>query len=213
MIAIVACAKQPAPLANRVEQGPPERGLEVKIAYDGSAMMAMWGSYGTAHAHRDIRSGADEWDAFGKHYEPFLIGPSRQALERFVAETVARFPVYAIPPNRELAYQRLLGGRWRTHYLGKDVEIRNAWVDRVLKTTEHGRPVVVVELLTDGRRALTSLTRINLGRRLVILVDGVVVSSQVIQRMTTDGRIAITFDGSHEDQLASAAAMVARFRR
>lgn len=84
---------------------------------------------------------------------------------------------------------------------------------RVVYHPHRNTPQVEVSFDAEGARRLRELTERNVGRRLAILLDGVIASTPVIRGPITGGKSIITLGASNRDALLREAQdLVAVFR-
>ena len=119
----------------------------------------------------------ERWHAMGHDEEDLFLVGERKALERFLAE-------HPPPADREFGFEQRAND-WRTYYLKRGMRIgavKNATSERF------ERPAVTVELDDASAAQLEKLSTANLGKKLAIVLDGVVVSAPILS-----GKISASF--------------------
>jgi hypothetical protein len=194
-------------LTHRHDEPAPARGaprvrgqLELHLVEDGTSFMTALARAlhdDAAAAAADVRPELEQWSTGGgaTRTDAYLTGPSREALERAVAAT-------GIAPlvGTHLAYERT-GARWRSYLVRDAVIIDGAVItdaDVMIGEEDEG-PFVIVSLDAKGRERMAEATGANVGKKLAIMVDGVVMSAPVITGAITAGRIQVTPSPGTED--------------
>lgn len=129
----------------------------------------------------------------------------RSRIERYVSELARQDPKFELPRDRQLAFERISPDpsskdqrpRWRSYYVervaaltGNDVENATAALD---PTNRWG---VLLDFNRKGARALADLTARIVGKKLAIVLDGVIASAPIITGPINGGRAAIAMGGS-----------------
>lgn len=154
-----------------------------------------------------IRGGTDEWrvDPTGQiRYDYYLLGPERRSLERYFARLAEADPAYAIAPDRALAFEAIdperPGGtpRWRSYVLERRPALTGAAVVEAEATFDErgSRPVVRLELSRDGAARFAEVTTRLTGKKLAIVLDGIVKSAPIISGPISGGQAWITLGGA-----------------
>jgi len=142
-----------------------------------------------------VRADADQWrdDAGHMHQDWYFIAPDRAKLESFVAQYTVANPV---PGDRKIAIEALPGGA-RTYYLfAKAVVDGHAIATATVGHDNVGRATVNLTLSADGAKLLETETSHNVGRKLAIVVGGLVMSAPVISAAIAGGKLTITVGGA-----------------
>lgn len=153
-----------------------------------------------------ISTGLDQWRAndTGEPYVDFYLrGPERADLERYFARLAASDPALAVPPNLRLGFQRMdpeqPGGRplWRSYLLERRPALTGAEVANAEASSDanSNRAVVMLEFNRQGTRRFGDLTARITGRKLAIVIDGLIKSAPIITGPIRGGRASITMGG------------------
>lgn len=107
------------------------------------------------------------------------------------------------PLYSELRYERLpRNGPQATHwrsYLVMDtpslrgVKVANATVSVDPSTN---RPIVLLELDRDGAQRLANVTSRNISKKLAVIFDGQVESTQILRAASQDGRVSVAMNAA-----------------
>ncbi len=144
----------------------------------------------------------------------------RRVIERYLAELGKADPKFAIPDDRQIAYERVTPAAdaedkrefWRTYFLDRAVRLTGAAVTNAITIwdPQTNRPEVLVEFNRYGTRVFGDLTSEATGRKMAIILDDKVASAPVIQSAITGGRSNISMGGgSAEEQQREADVLVA----
>lgn len=153
-----------------------------------------------------ISAGLDQWraeDSGEPHEDFYLLGPERAPLERYFARLAASDPQLAIPPDRRLGFERMSpeqpGGRplWRSYLLERKPVLTGAQVSNAEPTSDpnSNRAIVMLELSREGTRVFGDVTARITGRKLAIVLDGLIKSAPIISGPIRGGRASITMSG------------------
>lgn len=164
-----------------------------------------------------IEVGVDMWkDTDRRYVDCYLIARDRRTLAAYVAALTKLDPSLAMPSDRELGYEALPDGTWRTHLLERTAAIEGRIVKQAHKDWDAatGRIQVAIDLTPDAADQLAKLTTQLHGRKLAFVVDGEIVSAAVIEQPITTGKTTISMGGSDpKQQDAQADRLVAALQR
>jgi preprotein translocase subunit SecD len=211
---VSSCGGAPPPgttIGNRdaPETGPVKRqelafskgtGLELKVVDHGSGYMTglhARAAQDPAAAQAGIKVDQEEWlDGTTRHRDQFLTAPDREVLVRYITELAAADRGFAPPADRELALGQV-DNKWRTYLVHRRVELDGtsiASASMVYDPTT-AQPFVLIEFTRTGAVALADLTARITGKKLAMLLDGVVKSAPVINATIHGGRASIAMGG------------------
>lgn len=221
---LVACSTQAEfDDTPRVEQVQPAsigapHGLRFKVVDDGATVMKQLTEYVAIERPRGVYAEVDRWrssDAGTALVDFYLTATAPGTIQRFILDAGEKDPELLIPHDRELAYQRLESGLWRTYLLVPTVELDSTSISHGEVTLDPtaAQPSLTVDFTPAGARQFSDLTARITGHKLAVLVDGTVVSAPVIASRIDGGRAQITLGPSSHaaaDVAALAAALNAR---
>jgi hypothetical protein len=143
-----------------------------------------------AGTSRAIRREVDVWrvDDGPMVSDVYLSGPSSEALAEYVRQT-------ELPRGRELAYEPVDDGRWRTHVLITEPSLDETAVVRADASVDDGRPVVRLRLTPAGGARLHAMTSAAVGGKLAVRVDGTVIAAPVVRAPIIGDSVDITLGG------------------
>jgi len=216
---LVACST-PAEVDNtpRVELVQPAsfnapHGLQFKVVDDGATVMKQLTEYVARDGEHGITAETDRWRTEGGAAigDVYLTGDSPGTIKKLVEEAGASDPELRIPADREIVYQQLESGRWRTYLVFPTAELDSASIARSEVTYDPGisQPSVTVDFTPAAASHFRDLTARIAGHKLAVIVDGTVVSAPVINGRIDGGRAQITF-GPSSHVAADAAALQAQ---
>lgn len=121
----------------------------------------------------------------------------KELLDGYLRALFKRQPKLAPGPKHELLLEQVSdprGNFWRTHYVFRNVEIDGNDVARasVVRNPTTNMSEVLLVLHSGARNHLGRITAGNIGTRLLIIVNGQVTSSPIIQSAIPGGRATIT---------------------
>jgi len=146
------------------------------------------------------------------HTDYFVLARTREAASDAIRAIQASDRFARLEPGEEIVFERVVprpGAEdprpfWRSYVVGPPVLDGSAVVAaEVIRDELSKRPEVLVTFSEDGGRAFAELTRRQLGRKIAMLVDGVVVSAPVIESVITRGTTILMGDGEDEQRDAS----------
>lgn len=176
--------------------------LEFMVVDDGTDYMRQLAEFAvdSGIAYRD-----DDWtDTKGaRHSDRYIHGPDRAAM----ADAVRRFST-PLASDHAIVFERIQdenGQReWRSYYVfarseldGQSITTADLLLDR-----QTNRPEVAIELSSAGAAAFEATTARAVGRKLAIMLEGVVNSAPVIESKIASGRVRITLGGSTDPAAA-----------
>lgn len=230
VLVLLACGSSsspPPPVANAAVAPKPvvksTHGLELKVVDSDAPYMQMLFLHvgmerdGAATDPAAISAGVtmelDAWriDADPKRHSDFYLqGQDRATLERYVEQLVLKEPRFILPSDRELRFEQVEARRWRSYYLEKAVRLDGSMVKDATSEADPntGIPTVWLDLDEEGTRRLADVTKQIVGRKLAIVVDGVVRSAPIINGEIAGGRVSIRMGGSDPAQQARDAAQL-----
>jgi preprotein translocase subunit SecD len=97
-----------------------------------------------------------------------------------------------------------------TFYVHDEAVLSNKHVESAAVSSWQGRDVVEILLTDAGSERLARFTRANVGRRIAMLVDDVLISAPVIRAPITGGRAIIDGRFSNEEAQRVAQGMMRR---
>jgi preprotein translocase subunit SecD len=134
----------------------------------------------------------------------------RQYIEDYLAALAAKDPKFAVPDDRQIAYEKTEPGAaaeqkdpfWRTYFLDRAVKLSGSAISNAVTIwdPQTNRPEVLVEFNRYGTRVFGDLTTQQVGRKMAIILDDVVKSAPVIQSSITGGRSNISMGGGGPDE-------------
>ncbi len=224
-----ACSLQAPPPDNvpRVEQVQPAsfnapHGLEFKVVDDGATVMKTLFEAVAAERQQRTRdpdaiaggvsAEIDRWRVDDKGITDFyLTANAPGVIAKYIADAAAADPDLAIPPDRQLAFEQLEPGRWRTYLLFPTAELDATAIAKATTTTDPSseQSGLLLDFTPAAARKLGDLTARISGHKLAVLVDGTVMSAPVINGPITGGQASITFGPSQHDAAAAAQAIIA----
>ncbi|MBA3461659.1 MAG: hypothetical protein H0T46_16975 [Deltaproteobacteria bacterium] len=229
---LVACGSTTKPepaLENKPQPGSaaaataPARGLAFVVVDENSDYMKrVFARVGSARdgAPTDpdaiaagIRGDIDQWttnDSGNRFIDYYLVASDRGAIERYLAKLAASDPLYRVPDDRELVFEKV-NASWRSYYVFKKREIDHRAVENAVADHDPrtGLPIVRLDFTPDAKRAFEDLTSRIVGKKLATLLDGNVHSAPIVMGTVRGGRISIRVGGSDvAAQEAEAAALV-----
>jgi preprotein translocase subunit SecD len=202
----------------RVEQVQPAtfnapHGLQFKVVDDGASVMKQLTEYVAIDRERGVKAEVDRWTAESGNAltDFYLTANAPGTIQKFVLDAGAKDPDLLIPPDRELVYQQIDSGRWRTYLVFPTAELDSTSIARseVSYDPALAQPSVTVDFTPTAARHFSDLTARIAGHKLAVLVDGTVVSAPVINDRIAGGRAQITF-GPSPHVAADAAALAAQ---
>ena len=149
----------------------------------------------------------DQWrpeDGGDVHSVPYLLGPSREAIEREVAARIAAGG--SLPAGSVLGYERLDPPSnapdqriyWRAYELSDELLIDGSMIWSATKTFDPNtdRPIVLLDFTEEGSKRFCEVTRRMVGRKVATLLGDRVRSAPIINGPICGGRASITMGGS-----------------
>jgi hypothetical protein len=160
----------------------------------------------------------DQWlpeDGSALHTVPYLLGPSREAIEREVADRIAAGG--SLPEGSILGYERIdpltssseQRTYWRAYELSDEVSIDGSMVASAIQTFDPNteRAIVLLDFTPEGAERFCEVTRRMVGRKLATILGDRVRSAPIISGPVCGGRASITMGGSdpvHQQEEAQA---------
>ena len=219
LVLILASACSKSPLARPCERGA---AVQVLAVDSGSEYMrklyAHTGSEGREEQPTDpaaiesgVRGQIDLWShearsASGlpngkvRHTDYYLTGPSRAALEKYLATVTPPPPDHAIvvehvPADPTRRYEDPTD-HYRTYFVIKAPLLETSAIGAVESTRNEvtNEPAVIATLTDAGRTAFAQATAANVSRKLAFLVDGLVISAPIIEEPIPGGQFAMRGD-------------------
>lgn len=214
---LVSCSKPSSPpiVANQTTTptttAPPTatRGLEFRVVDSDSAYMKRvfahvgLDSAGNATDPQALAAGigveVDAWadESATRHTDYYLQGKDRSAIQRYVEALAARDPVFRVPDDRDLGFERS-GDKWRSYLLERTVSLDGSTIATAVKSFDpnSGRPIVLLEFDASGAKMLAALTKRIVGKKLAIVFKGQIKSAPIINGEITGGRASIAMGGT-----------------
>src|SRR5260221_7535158 len=123
---VAACAASPVPNDHSADVQPAaysvQHHMQLKVVDDGSTYMRKLLEQVALDRERPdgLAGETERWHTRdgATVTDFFLTARSPEAIQKFVAETAL-----AVPPDHELAFEKLDGGRWRSYLLDSKVEL------------------------------------------------------------------------------------------
>lgn len=220
---LVACSTQAeVDETPRVEQVQPAslsapHGLRFKVVDDGATVMKQLTEYVAIERERGVKAEVDRWrsESGTALTDFYLTANAPGTIHEFVLDAGEKDPDLLIPPDRELAFQQIESGLWRTYLVFPMAELDEASIARADVSFDPAlaQPTVTVDFTPAAARQFSDLTARISGHKLAVLVDGTVVAAPVINGRIAGGRAQITVGPSPHvaaDAAALAAALNAR---
>lgn len=170
-----------------------------------------------------IEIGYDAWS--GAHGESqtdlYLEAATQGPLDRFLAALPSE---YAVPADHKILFEQkahldqngLADGtrRFRSHYLVREPVLTGQSLREVeLAEDQMGRPEVALTLNDAGAKRFADFTASHIGKRLAIVLEGVVMSAPTIQSRISGGHVRITLGNANpKTQMQEASDLVAVLR-
>jgi preprotein translocase subunit SecD len=170
--------------------------FQVRLVDDGSAYMTALAQHVSYERPAGVDVRSERWSTphGGPEHEDVYLGARNRA---DLVDPLARFTATnPLPPDREILLERweaadpIDGSGWRTYFVWKqsavdggdvaNAEIQAGW--------EVGLPEVRIDLTAEGRRKLSELTAAAVGRKIAVVVDGVVRSAPIVLERIPGGR-------------------------
>ncbi len=177
--------------------------LRLQIVNNDSAHMRRLARYVERDADAQklgIQMKPDVWavpSADKRAYGYYLTAAKRETLASYLAALFRRRSDLGPEPGHEI----LLGqeqGRWRTYYLWTRIELDGSLIARA--EVEHDganrAPAVRVWFDEQGKARLAAVSGQNVGRKLVLIVNGVVVWAPILESPLLGGSIEISGVGT-----------------
>jgi preprotein translocase subunit SecD len=165
----------------------------------------------------DPQTGQQSYDAYLRAEDSYVLMPAAEARaigcttrpvdteircnrrgRDLIARYVSALADLPVPEDRQLAYEHVDPASqqrpfWRTYLLERTPWLTGTSIARARRTyTPTGEPTVTLELDAGGALRFAELSAANIGRRLAIVVDGIVRSVPVINSPIPDGEIVIS---------------------
>ncbi len=189
----------------RVEQVQPAsfnapHGLQFKVVDDGATVMKQLTEYVAVDRERGVKAEVDRWRAeSGTALTDFyLTANAPGTIQKFVLDAGEKDPDLLIPPGRELVFEKLDSGLYRTYLVIGNAELDDSSIEsaEMAYNAAIAQPTVTVSFTPAAARHFGDLTARIAGHKLAVLVDGSVVSAPVINGPINGGRAQITFGPS-----------------
>jgi preprotein translocase subunit SecD len=147
-----------------------------------------------------VTAETESWKAPGgkQRTDTFLKAPGREALEKALAGR-------DVPEDRLVGVERVLSAgseHWRSFWLEKqpildagDIESAEA------EANQAGVPMIRIKLKEEASRRFAEVTGKNLGRKIAIVMDGVVRTAPVVQAKITGGELVLSTGGASPQEV------------
>ncbi len=125
----------------------------------------------------------------------------RELLEGYLKQLYARKPALAPDGNHQILIEKIRDPRgtveWRSYYAFRKVHIDGNDVEtvQIVMSANSTLPQVQLSFRANATKRLAQVTASNIGRKLLIIRDGLVVSAPVIQGAITGGKAQISMGG------------------
>lgn len=171
--------------------------LEFLIVDDGSDYMRQV----VEHAPNGVTVGTDNWtehDGSTAHSDRYLRAATPERLGKAWHTVLADAP---LPADHSLVFERRHdddgNDLWRSYYVFSRAEVTGDCITgaEVQYDPQTGRPEVSLTFDAAGARAFEALTARSVGRKLAIVLEGVVSSAPVIESRIGGGHARITMGG------------------
>jgi preprotein translocase subunit SecD len=175
--------------------------FQIRVVDDGSAFMTKLARRLRGSAD-DVTADEERWfgPADDEHRSFYFAAKDRGRLLTLVDQRLAETPP---PPDRRIVLENV-DGRWRTHYVIEGGGVDNADIAEARAAPGFdGKPELVIDLTPEGRRKNTDMTTRALGRKLVIVVDGTVMTAPVVMTPISGETQRITSASASGDPAAA----------
>jgi protein-export membrane protein SecD len=176
--------------------------LEFKLVDDGASFMSEVTHSLDTRPIAGVEVGHDAWtekDSGTPHADLYLSSTDLKTLRDGWRELFDRL---GQPKDHTIALEKKLrpdgsGTRWRSYFLRKEVGLTGDFITdaEVSWDPQTGHPEVSLTFDEEGARRFAKLTGASIGRKLAIVLDGVVNSAPVIEGRITGGHARITLGG------------------
>ena len=130
----------------------------------------------------------------------------RRALERYIAALGEADPMYKLPDDRELGFERLeplpdakdRRPVWRSYLLERTPRLTGKAISNASGSYDPNtnRPIVLLDFNREGTRVFAELTSQIVGKKLAIVLDGRINSAPIINGAIRGGRASIMMGGN-----------------
>ncbi len=131
----------------------------------------------------------------------------RRVIERYLAELGKADPKFAIPDDRQIAYERVTPAAdaedkrefWRTYFLDRAVRLTGTSISDATGNYDPNtnRPIVLLDFNRYGGRVFGDVTAEIAGKKLATILDDKVKSAPIINGAIRGGRASITMGGGN----------------
>jgi preprotein translocase subunit SecD len=133
--------------------------------------------------------------------------PGRRVLETYVDDLARRDPAFAIPPGRMLAFERVPAvattrPAWRSYLIERTVVVSGASIRGATPVSDDRHVRVDVVLDDTASHSLAAALEPHAGDKLVLVLDGAVLSAPIVQAVPHDGHLSIGADAGAARDLA-----------
>jgi preprotein translocase subunit SecD len=187
-------------LAKHVDEN--QAAIDLKISTDETT----WQDPSSGAARRDVSIVAEDRDAIFTEAEGRRIGcwrpgmpirgggkvscrvTGRETIERYIAD-VAAAGGPKIPEDRELIFQKASRTEWRTYFVERgDALTGGAIATAEVHEGDDGSQHTMIVFDDAGKRSFAEKTAAQVGGKLVILLDGEVLTAPIVEAPIADGR-------------------------
>ena len=154
----------------------------------------------------------DTWRTDREYRYAYLVAADRgaitgrQVLQQYLANV-------DIPADHELVFERIDGrpASWRSYYVRRTPLLRPESLERAeaMADPQTQAPLLYMELDDAGAKELAEVTRANVGRRLALIVDGVIKDTAGIAAPLVDGKLQMTMPDATFDEVRDRALVLA----
>jgi protein-export membrane protein SecD len=191
--------------------------VEFKIVDNDAPYMRKLFGLVTSDMAARILSDIDSWqpDEGPRQVDYYLRADDRVAIEQYIATAASVDPAYAVPADREIVYEHVVGdGKpyWRSYYVARTAALSGDDIARAEKSIEPStnQPIVLIDFGRAGTEKFGELTAANVGKKLATIVGGQVASAPIINAPIRGGRASIAMGaGDPDKQAREADALVA----
>jgi preprotein translocase subunit SecD len=133
----------------------------------------------------------------------------RDVIRRYLEKLAASDPRFVLPSDRQIGYELVTPAPtakdprpfWRSYYLERRAQLTGTSISKAEKVYDPttGRPLVLLDFNRRGAMVFGELTSHIAGKKLAILLDGIVMSAPIINEPIRGGRASIAMGGTDPD--------------
>jgi hypothetical protein len=146
---------------------------------------------------KGIGAHVDQWRHVGKatdYTDYYLAAKDHAVLEAYLAGVATPDDDHLIAYEMDPTPLDRPGPEWRTYYVWREVHLATDAIERaeLMFNTGIDRSEALITFTEAGKQAFAELTKSNVGNKLAIFVDGVIVSAPVIMSEIAGGQTTMS---------------------